>query len=293
MDALAPSRATSALVGAARNMGRDGLAALAISAIDLALWDLKGKLLDLPVALLIGQMRDAVPIYGSGGFTSYDDRTLAEQLAGWVERDGCRWVKMKVGSEPDRDPERVAQARRAIGGAGLFVDANGAYTAKQAIALAHRFVEQGVLWFEEPVSSDDLEGLAFVRQHAPAPIEVAAGEYAFDADNIRRILEARAVDVLQADITRCLGVTGFLRAGALSDAFHTNLSAHCAPSAHLHAACAVPRLRHLEWFHDHVRIEQMLLDGAASAKDGLIRPDLSRPGLGLALRAADAERFAD
>jgi len=292
-DALDPSRATRALVGAARNMGRDGLAALAISAIDLALWDLKGKLLDLPLALLLGRMREAVPIYGSGGFTSYDERTLSAQLGGWVERDGCRWVKMKVGSEPAQDLERVAQARRAVGKAGLFVDANGAYGVKQAIGLAKGFAEHGVLWFEEPVSSDDLEGLALVRRHIPAPMEVAAGEYAFDADNIRRLLEARAVDVLQADITRCLGITGFLQAAALSDAFHVDLSAHCAPSAHLHAACAVPRLRHLEWFHDHVRIEQMLLDGAPSARDGTIRPDLSRPGLGLALRAADAEHFAD
>ena len=275
-----------------RNLGRAGLAATAISAVDAALWDLKAKLLGLPLATLLGMARDRVPVYGSGGFTSYDDARLQEQLANWVERDGCRWVKMKVGSNPDKDPARVAAARSAIGDAGLFVDANGALSRKQALAFAEFCAGQGVLWFEEPVSSDDLAGLRLLRDRMPAPIEVAAGEYAYDLDDVRRMLEAGAVDVQQADATRCGGISGFLAAGTLCAAHHVDLSGHCAPSLHLHAACAVPRFRHLEYFHDHVRLEGMLFDGAARASGGVIAPDLSRPGLGLEFKSSDAERFA-
>ena len=291
-DAMDTGGAWIAMQRRVRNLGRQGLAACAISAIDTALWDLKAKLLGLPLAILLGRWRDAVPIYGSGGFTTYSDRELRDQLAGWVERDGCAWVKMKIGTEPEDDPRRVATARAAIGDRGLFVDANGALTVKQALALAERLArEAGVLWFEEPVSSDDLAGLSLLRQRAPAAMEIAAGEYGYDADYFRSMLAAGAVDVQQADATRCGGITGFLQVAALCDAHHIDLSAHCAPALHLHAACAVPRLRHLEWLHDHVRIEHMLFDGAPASKQGAIRPDLSRPGLGLAFKRRDAERY--
>ncbi|CCE10516.1 putative Mandelate racemase/muconate lactonizing enzyme family protein [Bradyrhizobium sp. STM 3843] len=292
-DALAPEAAWLAMQQAVRNIGREGLAATAISAIDTALYDLKARLLDLPLVSLLGSYRTEVPIYGSGGFTCYSDEQLRQQLSGWVTEQGCRYVKMKVGSEPDRDPHRAEVARRAIGDqAQLFVDANGACTVKQALQLAEVFAELGVSWFEEPVSSDDLTGLRRVRERAPDRIEIAAGEYAYSADYVRTMLQAGAVDVQQADITRCAGVTGFLQIAALCDAFHIDLSGHCAPSLHLHAACAAPRLRHLEWFHDHVRIEHMLFDGAPEPKHGEISPDLSRPGHGLTFKHADAARYA-
>jgi L-alanine-DL-glutamate epimerase-like enolase superfamily enzyme len=290
-DALAIPAAWAAMVRQVRNVGRRGIAATAIAAVDSALWDLKGRLLGLPLAALLGAARDAVPIYGSGGFTSYDEGRLREQLGGWAAA-GLRWVKMKIGSDPARDLARVRAARAAIGGAGLFVDANGAYSRKQALAFADAFAGLGVTWFEEPVSSDDLAGLRLLRDRAPAGMEIAAGEYGFDSFYFRRMLAAGAVDVLQADATRCLGITGFLAAGAVADAFGIDLSCHCAPALHLHPACAVPRLRHCEWFHDHVRIEHLLLDGAPAPQQGAIRPDLSRPGLGLEVRWADAERFA-
>jgi L-alanine-DL-glutamate epimerase-like enolase superfamily enzyme len=290
-DGLDPPGAWAAMQRTVRNLGRDGLAATAISAVDAALWDLKAKLLDLPLASLLGRCRDAAPIYGSGGFTSYSDDELAEQLSRWAHEDGCRWVKMKIGAQPERDPHRVAVAKQAIGGALLLVDANGAYQVKQALALAERFVEQDVRWFEEPVSSDDLEGLRRVRENLPAKIELAAGEYAYTVDYVRRMLESGAVDVQQADASRCGGVTGFLQIAGLCDAHHIDLSSHCAPSLHLHAACAAPRFRHQEWFHDHVRIEQMLFDGAPVAHHGAIEPDLGRPGQGLVFKRQDAERF--
>ena len=282
----------SAMVGMVRNLGWRGLCATAISAIDVALWDLKARLLGQPLAALFGAARDAVPIYGSGGFTSYPDDRLQRQLAGWVADAGCRWVKMKIGSDPARDPARVMAARRAIGAAGLFVDANGAYTRKQALAFAEHFAEHGVSWFEEPVSSDDLAGLRLMRDRAPAGMDIAAGEYGYETFYFRRMLEAGAVDVLQADATRCGGYTGFLKAAALCDAFGLPLSAHTAPALHLPVCCAAPRIAHIEWFHDHARIEAMLFDGAPRPVHGAIAPDLSRPGHGLAFKRADAARFA-
>jgi L-alanine-DL-glutamate epimerase-like enolase superfamily enzyme len=274
-----------------RNLGRSGLAACAISAIDAALWDLKARALDLPLAILLGRSRERVPIYGSGGFTSYSNEQLRDQLAGWVKRDGCRFVKMKVGSVPDKDPERVAVAKRAIGDQQLFVDANGAFSVKQALTFADACAQADIRWFEEPVTSDDLPGLRLMRERAPDQMDIAAGEYIYVDDDARRFLDADAVDVLQADVTRCGGITGFLQIAALCEAHHVDLSGHCAPALHRHVACAVRRLRHLEWFHDHVRIEQMLFDGAPVAREGAIEPDLSRPGHGLTFKAKDAERY--
>lgn len=292
LDAMDPPAAWRAMQRAVRNLGREGLAATAISAVDAALYDLKARILDVPLATLLGSYRHAIPIYGSGGFTTYSDGELESQLGGWVARDGCAFVKMKVGTDPDDDPRRVAVAKAAIGEARLFVDANGAYTVKQALALAARFADQQVGWFEEPVSSDDLRGLREIRASAPAGMEIAAGEYAYTISYVRTMLEAEAVDVQQADVTRCGGVTAFLQIGALCEAFHVDLSGHCAPALHLHVACAVPRLRHLEWFHDHVRIEQMLFEGVPTPEGGAIRPDLSRPGNGLAFKHQDAVRYA-
>ncbi|KQP80270.1 enolase C-terminal domain-like protein [Methylobacterium sp. Leaf117] len=292
LSALDIPRANAVLRGAVRNLGRTGLAANAISAFDTALWDLKAKLLGLPLARLLGQARDSAPIYGSGGFTSYDDRQLRTQLSRWVEVDGCSGVKMKVGSEPCRDPARMQAAKQSIGKATLFIDANGAFTPKAAIAFAEAAKEFGVAWFEEPVTSDDLAGLADVRAAAPPGMEIAAGEYVYTLDDLRGLLEAGAVDVAQADVTRCGGYTGFLEAAVLCEAAHLDLSGHCAPALHLPAAVAVPRFRHLEWFHDHVRIEAMFFDGAPVPCGGTISPDLSRPGHGLNLKSQDADAYA-
>jgi L-alanine-DL-glutamate epimerase-like enolase superfamily enzyme len=291
LPALDPPRAFAAMRQAVRNLGRAGLCATAVSAVDLALWDLKAKLHGLALATLLGQARDAVLIYGSGGFTTYTDAQLEAQLRGWVERDGCRWVKMKVGTDPAADPHRVAVAKRAIGERTLFVDANGALSVKEALRFADIAAHQGVAWFEEPVTSDDIDGLRLVRERAPAGMDIAAGEYGYTLDDARRLLVAGAVDCLQADATRIGGLTGFLRVAALCEAHHIDLSGHCAPAMHLHAAAAAPNLRHLEWFHDHAHIEHLLFDGAPHPRDGAIRPDPSQPGHGLSLRTADAEPF--
>jgi L-alanine-DL-glutamate epimerase-like enolase superfamily enzyme len=291
LDALSPPLAWETMVHAIRNLGRPGIASMAIAAVDTALWDLKARLLGRPLVTVLGAVRAEIPVYGSGGFTSYTDDELTRQLAGWVE-DGIRCVKMKIGRDPDADPRRARVARAAIGpGIGLYVDANGAYRRKQALALAERFAEEGVTWFEEPVSSDDLDGLRLLRDRAPAGMDVAAGEYGYDLHYFARMLAAGAVDVLQADVTRCAGFTELLRAGGLAAGHATAMSAHTAPSLHTHVCCAMPRMRNIEYFHDHVRIESMLFDGARVARNGMLAPDLSRPGVGLELKRADAERW--
>lgn len=291
-DALAVPGAWEAMVEAIRNLGRPGVASSAIAAVDAALWDLKARLLGLPLVSLLGAVRDAVPIYGSGGFTSYSTERLRDQLSGWVE-EGIPRVKMKIGRDPGEDLGRVLAAREAIGpSTQLFVDANGAYDRKGALAQAEAFARVGVSWFEEPVSSDDLEGLRLLRDRAPAGMEIAAGEYGYDLPYFRRMLEAGAVDVLQADATRCAGITGFLRVGTLCQARSLPLSAHTAPALHAHPCCALAPVRHLEYFHDHARVERMLFDGVLDPAGGALRPDLSRPGLGLELKRSDAARYA-
>lgn len=282
----------AAMVRQVRNDGSRGIASMAISALDVALWDLKAKLMECSVLDLLGAAQESVTAYGSGGFTSYSNDKLAEQLYGWAQ-NGFKNVKMKIGYHPGADVERVHVARKAIGpDTNLFVDANGAYRSKQAIALAAHFAECGVNWFEEPVSSDHLADLRMVRNGAPAEMDIAAGEYGYDSLYFRRMLEAGAVDVLQLDATRCKGYTGFLEGAAVAASFGCPLSAHCAPSLHMHVACAVPNFRHVEYFHDHVRIEQTLFDGFIPATNGELRPDRSRPGLGLIFKRKDAERFA-
>lgn len=274
-----------------RNLGHSGIVAMAISAVDTALWDLKARVLGIPLCELLGMVRDSILLYGSGGFTSYSIGQLQKQLADWAE-SGLRCVKMKVGREPETDVARVGAARKAIGAqAQLFVDANGAYTRKQALDLAQRFAELEVTWFEEPVSSDDLPGLRLIRDRAPAGMEIAAGEYGYDTVYFRRLIEAGAVDVLQADVTRCGGISGFLGAGVLAEASGLSLSSHCAPLLHLHPACCVNVFRHAEYFHDHVRIENMFFDGVSTPEEGFLRPDLTRPGLGVVFKEKDASKY--
>jgi L-alanine-DL-glutamate epimerase-like enolase superfamily enzyme len=287
-------RAAWLAMGAAlRNAGRPGVGSMALAAVDIALWDLKARLLELPLARLLGAAHEEVQVYGSGGFTSYSNERLAEQLGGWVE-GGIPRVKMKLGRNPVADPARLDAARQAIGDeAELFVDANGAFQAKEALGWAHRYRrEWGVSWFEEPVSSADFAGLRLVREAGPGGLDVAAGEYGYVLADFRNLLAAGAVDCLQADVTRCGGITGMLQVAGLAAAAGVELSGHCAPAASVSPLCAVERLRHLEWFHDHVRVEALLFDGVPELEHGAARPDLTRPGHGLELKRRDAQEYA-
>lgn len=294
-DPMSSNALTASMRRSQRNYGTEGIGATALSAVDIAIWDLKAKLLGIPLATLLGMVRRTAPVYGSGGFTSYTDDQLQRQLAGWVTQ-GIPRVKMKIGAHPEEDSRRIGVARKSIGDdAELFIDANGAYSRKEALyfsELARK--EHDVVWFEEPVSSDDLEGLRLLRNRAPVGMDIAAGEYGWNSMYLSRMIRAEAIDVIQADATRCGGITGFMEVASIADAHPIPLSAHCAPTVHMHLACAARALRHVEYFHDHVRIESMLFDGFCPVQaDGCMHPDLTRPGLGIELKTRDAEKFAE
>lgn len=206
------------LILAVRNQGNAGLAMMAVSAVDVALWDLKAKLLNVSLAALLGNAHPEVLVYGSGGFTSYTDKQLQQQLSDWMTA-GIQHVKIKVGQHPTLDPKRVAMARAAIGEkAHLFVDANGAYQVKQAIQQAEMFNEYAVTWFEEPVPAEDHEGLRFIREHVPASVSITGGEYGSTPAYFKRMVADQVVDILQADATRCGGISGFIKAGHIAEA---------------------------------------------------------------------------
>jgi L-alanine-DL-glutamate epimerase-like enolase superfamily enzyme len=282
-----------AMMARIRNAGRPGLGAMAVSAVDVALHDLRARLLNLPLFVALGAFHSAVPVYGSGGFCNYDLARLGDQLAGWVD-GGIPRVKMKTSRDPGADPARLGAARDAIGDAAvLMTDANGALSRKDALYWAHRFrTEWGVAWFEEPVSAADFAGLRLLRDQGPPGLDIAAGEYAFVARDAVNLIDAGAVDCLQVDVTRCGGITGVLAVAALAAAHALDVSAHCAPALAAHVFCAVERPRHLEYFHDHVRVESLLFDGTLTPRDGALHPDPSRAGLGLAVKRRDAERYA-
>jgi L-alanine-DL-glutamate epimerase-like enolase superfamily enzyme len=293
-NALDVGRAFDTMVKSVRNAGRAGVGGYAISAVDIALWDLKARLLGLALHRLLGAVRERVAVYGSGGFTTYDDAALREQLSRWVDEQQIPRVKIKIGESwgscPGRDSSRMRLAREIIGPATeLFVDANGGYGRKQAIRVMRDATDLDITWFEEPVSSDDLDGLREVRDAVDA--DVAAGEYGSDVVYFRRMCEAGAVDCLQVDASRCGGITEWLRAAAVAAAHGLQVSGHCAPHLHAHVAAATPNLRHLEWFYDHVRVESIAFDGTLDPTGGSVRPDSSAPGHGLIVRYADLDQF--
>ncbi|HEU4979297.1 MAG TPA: enolase C-terminal domain-like protein [Solirubrobacteraceae bacterium] len=292
-DPLRPRAAWAQMQRACRNAGTTGIGAMAISAVDNALWDLMARLLDAPLVTVLGQFHDAANIYGSGGFCNLPEAALREQLRGWVEQ-GIPRVKIKVGREPGRDRERVGWALEEIGGdAQLLVDANGAYRVEEAQEWARWYADQGIVWLEEPVSSDDLHGLAQIRLQGPPGLAITAGEYGWDIFHFQRLIEHDAVDVVQPDVTRCGGYTSFLRVDGLCRARNMALSAHCSPGQSVHAVCACETAVHIEYFHDHTRIESMLFDGTLEPQPGgRLVPDLSRAGHGLELKRADAQRYA-
>ena len=273
----------SAMHRACRNLGTRGLVMQAISAVDIALWDLKARLLNIPLTDLLGRVRDTVPVYGSGGFTTLTDHQLDEQIAQWADT-GCTAMKIKIGeswgTDITRDLRRVAQLRdRAAPGVQVMVDANGGYTLGQARRVGAALDDIGVVWFEEPVSSDDLTGLAAVRNAVRC--DVAAGEYLADTGDAAPL--CKAVDCLQLDATRCGGYTGFLRGATIAHAHHRDVSAHCAPSLHVPVAAAIPNLRHVEWFTDHARLEPLLVDDAATVRDGCIKVNTAAAGHGMTI----------
>lgn len=279
------------MVKSIRNEGACGIAMMAVSAVDNALWDLKSKILNIPLASLLGAARASVPVYASGAFTSCSVNQLRIYMSDCLDK-GFSQMKMKIGRDRENDLNRVKAARETIGEhAELFVDANGAYDTRTALRLAAAFVDCGVTWLEEPLPSEYPEALAFIRNHCPPQINIVAGEYGYSLPYFKALLQQGSVDVVQADATRCGGISGFLKAGILAEVRGIPFSFHCAPAQHLHVAMALNSFYIGEYFQDHARIEQMLFDDVAVPVAGELSIDKSRPGAGIEFKHQDAEQY--
>lgn len=281
-----------AMVRSIRNAGRPGIVSMAIAAVDIGLWDLRARLEGVSLASLLGRPHADVPVYWSGGFTSYSNEELAAELSDAVYSRGIPRLKMKIGSDwgrrPELDADRVSLARKVIGDeTDLYVDANGGYSRSQAIRMAPILRDAGVSWFEEPVSSDDLEGLQAIRE--ATDIDVAAGEYGYDLPYFERMIPF--VDVLQIDASRCAGFTEWLRVAEMADARGVEVSTHTAQSLHVQVAGAAPNLRHLEYFADHHRVDRLLFEGVPEPRGGGLKADEGSEGMAMELKRSDADAY--
>jgi len=279
-----------------RGVGRKGLMYGALSAVDTALWDLKGKIVGLPLYKLLGGNRTSIPVYASGGWTSFSDEQLVDEMKSMVAR-GYRMVKFKVGVEGGsnirRDVERVRKVREAVGpDIGLLVDANNCFDAATAVQLANRIREYDIVLFEEPVFADDIPGLARFKRGTDIPL--GTGEHEYTKFGVRDLLMHDAVDVVQVDVARVGGYTELLKAAALAQAWNVKLAPHAMENIHLNLAGAVPNFLFLERLIMFEDITARTFKNAPVPVNGFMEiPAL--PGLGLELdmdfiREADEAR---
>lgn len=268
----------------ARGVGRKGLSFCALSAVDIALWDLKGKILDLPLYCLLGGNEKQVPIYASGGWTSHDDDALVEEALMMVRR-GYRMIKLKVGVEGgkniQRDIARCRKVREAIGpDIGFMVDANNAFHAAEAVRLANSIREYDIMLFEEPVFADDIPGLKRFKQGTDIPL--GTGEHEYTRYGARDLIMGEAVDYLQMDATRCGGITEMNKVTALSQAWNLAFAPHAMEHIHMHLVSAAPNGVFLERLFLFEDITAMVYQDAPVPEKGILTiPD--KPGLGLEL----------
>lgn len=267
-----------------RGVGRKGLMFCALSAIDIALWDLKGKIVNLPLYRLWGGTETHIPVYGSGGWTSYTDEELVEEVKRMVGM-GYSTIKFKVGygggKKPLRDVQRVQKVRDAIGpDIGILLDANNCWDAATAVQFANRVKDCNIDLLEEPVFADDIYGLQEYKRKTDIPL--GTGEHEYTKYGARDLLTMQAVDVLQIDGTRTGGFTELLKIGALAQAWNKKFAPHAMENIHHHIMSAMPNaymLEHLLLFED---ITSKVYASAPLPVNGYMDiPDL--PGLGLSL----------
>ncbi len=276
-----------------RGVGRKGIAFCAISALDIALWDLKAKALDLPLYRLLGPYTDTVPVYGSGGWTNFSESELVAEQVGYVER-GFPRVKMKVGKDfgmsEDEDVKRLAAVRKAVGDdVEIYVDANNGYYAKQAIRMSQIFEQFDVKWFEEPVLADDIEGLAMVSQSTTIP--VATGEHEYTKFGFKDLIARGGADIVQPDIGRVGGVTEWMKVAHIAHAFNLPVAPHAYQLIHLHVACATPNLKVVEYLGVSDQSDRVWYTEFPEPVNGMWSPYSDRPGLGLELDPAAVKKF--
>jgi L-alanine-DL-glutamate epimerase-like enolase superfamily enzyme len=277
-----------------RGFGRKGVAFQAISAVDIALWDLKAKHFGVPLYKLLGPYTDSVPIYGSGGWTSFSEDELVREQVGYVER-GIPRVKMKVakdfGHSEIEDLQRLKAVRKAVGDSvEIYVDANNGFYAKQAIGFARRMQEFNVGWFEEPVLADDIAGLAAIARAIDIP--VATGEHEYTKFGFKELIAAGGADIVQPDVGRVGGVTEWLKVAHLAHAFNLPVAPHAVQLVHLHLACCTPNLKVVEYLGTSEETDRLFYAELPELRDGMWSPFPDRPGLGLELSPQAVERYA-
>jgi L-alanine-DL-glutamate epimerase-like enolase superfamily enzyme len=259
-------------------IGREGVAMWGTSAIDAALWDLLARRLNVPVSLLFGRRTNTVRVYGSGGWISYSDEDLADEVSRYVAR-GFAGVKIKIGSpQEDRDVERIRAVRGLLGpDRMLMVDANQGLTLERALRLVRQVEDCRLSWLEEPFPKNDLE--SFSRLGAATEIPLAAGEREFGLEPFRRIANARSVSIMQPDLLRAGGVTGWRLVAGLAEAHMLRVAPHFYREYDVHLAASVPNLVAIEsfdWLRDLVESPFEVHDGVALVPD--------RPGFGVDFR---------
>lgn len=292
-DPLDIERLWSEMFWKLRSLGRKGIAIQALSAVDIALWDLKARSLNLPLYKLLGAARDRVPVYGSGGWTSYSQDELVSEQAGYVDR-GFSSTKMKVGMDAGTnvsvDMERLHAVRDAIGSdIELLIDANNGYTAKQAISLISQFESYQVAWLEEPVPADDIDGLAQVVDKSRIPI--ATGEHEYTKWGFKEILTRRAADIAQPDVGRVGGITEWLKVASMADAFGIPIAPHSYQLVHRHLCMAIPNLRIVEYLGTREREDELLYLDWDKPVNGFWGPDPEKPGLGLEVNPETVNQY--
>lgn len=268
-----------------RGYGRKGVAFQALSTVDIGLWDLKAKALGLPLYRLLNPMFEKVPIYGSGGWTNYDEKELVAEQTGYVDR-GIPRVKMKVGKDfgqsEREDIARLNAVRKAVGDdVEIYVDANNGYYAKQAIRMSRMFEDYDVKWFEEPVIADDIEGLAAISRATTIP--VATGEHEYTKYGFKDLIARGAVDIVQPDIGRVGGVTEWMKAAYLAHAFNLPVAPHAVQLVHLHCAMATPNLKVVEYLGSVEKNDDFFYTDYPKPVNGTWAPYPDKPGLGLEL----------
>lgn len=264
-----------------------GIASMAISAIDIALWDLRARQRSISLAQLLGQVRDRVPCYGSGKASpmlALDD--LVTTSANYIE-NGFRAVKIRIGREPDHDLERVKAVRTAIGNdARILCDANERLDLPTALWLGRKLADQDIHWLEEPLLSQDIEG--YQRLRAALPMAISMGEHVHARRDFIPYIRAGAADVLQPDMCLVGGITETMRIGRIADSFGLGLAPHFMTPLHIHITAALPRATYLEYypFMDHLLAETL------TVKDGmLLVPDAPGHGVAFTEEAWDKYRI--
>jgi len=288
-DPLNSERIWEKMYWATLQYGRRGAAISAISTVDIAIWDLKGKIFNLPVHRLLGGHRDTVPSYVTGVDLHYTNDELVEEVTDYV-RSGFKMIKIKLGrKDPNEDLERVKLVREAIGpNIDLALDVNNGWSLHTAMRMAKKFEEYDIYWLEEPILADEIENLAKLARETSIPI--AVGENHYTKWEFRQLMEQGSAEVVQADIGKCGGVTEFIKIAAMADAYGLPICPHHTEYIDVALVAAVPNGLFHECVHEFFEPMGKLFINPIIPKNGEISPS-SKPGFGIELNDKIIERW--